>query len=170
MDCWRILSKLDWKALLRKLNKDELALFKLSYLEQNSIPEIASLLGRDNEKVAREVNKLKAKVRSRARAQVKGKPLEKDLIRLGFLPPEKVDKKRPPGSGKRAAVNKPSAGRAKGTRLEEVLASWGFRLKENDVEKESHASAMRATAKKKSTPASRKKHSRRRERKTETHP
>ncbi len=118
---------------------------------------------------AREVNKLKAKIRARARIQVKGTPLEKDLIRLGFLAPEKVGGKNPPASGKRADMNQRSASarRANGTRLKEVLASWGFQLKEDEVDKGSHSSP---NAKKKSTTASRKKQSRRRDRKTETHP
>src|ERR1041385_515300 len=76
MGCASILSKLDWKRLLRKLKKHELILFKLHYLEQNSPSEIAIRLSEDREEIERKINRLRNKIKSRARGMVKGTLLE----------------------------------------------------------------------------------------------
>lgn len=137
MACASILSKLNWKRLLRKLKKDELILFKLHYLEQNSPSEIAVLLNEDREEVERKINRLRNKIKSRARAMVKGTRLEKALDQLGILSPNKVEqnkkkvtKKKPRASAKRANAGQKaaSASRLRGSRLESVLEKLGFRL------------------------------------------
>jgi len=132
MDCGKILSDLDWKRLLRSLSKKERYLFKLYYLEQNSPAEIAGLLAEDGEEVERKVNRLRNKIKARARAMVKGTPLEKALNQASILSSDKVAKKELRASAKRATATKKasSSDRAKETRLNQVLQKLGFRLGE----------------------------------------